>query len=82
MFKISKWEVGHPDLKIGDLCLLHQTKGKCRLQGYKYCCVHSITNSRDDRVCTVGVKYFNYPSKKAKFATVDVRNLSLIPNLN
>ena len=81
LFKISKWEVGHPDLKIGDLCLLHQTKGKCGLKGYKYCRIHSILSSRDDRVHTVEVKYFNYPSKKAKFATVDVRSLSLIPNL-
>ena len=42
LFKISKWEVGHPDLKVGDLCLLHQVKGKLGLQGYKYCCVDSI----------------------------------------
>ena len=28
LFKISKWETGHPDLKEGDLCLLHQKKGK------------------------------------------------------
>ena len=81
LFKISKWEVGHPDLKVGDLCLLHQVKGKLGLQGYKYCCVDSIVASRDNKVRTVVVKYFNYPSKKAKFATVDVRSLSLIPNL-
>ena len=24
IFKISKWESGYPDLKVGDLCLLHQ----------------------------------------------------------
>ena len=29
LFKIYKWEMGHPDLKKGDLCLLHQNKGKC-----------------------------------------------------
>ena len=23
LFKIPRWEVGHPDLKVGDLCLLH-----------------------------------------------------------
>ena len=23
LFKISKWETGHPELKKGDLCLLH-----------------------------------------------------------
>ena len=81
LFKISKWEVGHPDLKVRDLCLLHQVKGKLGLQGYKYCRVDSIVASRDNKVCTVVVKYYNYPSKKAKFATVDVRSLSLIPNL-
>ena len=82
LFKIPRWEVGHPDLKVGDLCLLHQVKGKLGLQGYKYCRVDSIVDSRDNRVRTVVVKYFNIPSKKAKFATVDVRSLSLIPNLN
>ena len=41
----------------------------------------SIVASRDNKVRTVVVKYYNYPSKKAKFATVDVRSLSLIPNL-
>ena len=81
LFKISKWEVGHPDLKVGDLCLLHHVKGKLGLQGYKYCHVDSIVVSRDNKVRTVVVKYYNYPSKKAKFATVDVRSLSLIPNL-
>ena len=81
LFKISKWEVSHPDLKVRDLCLLHQVKGKLGLQGYKYCCVDSIVASRDNKVWTVVVKYYNYPSKKAKFATVDVRSLSLIPNL-
>ena len=81
LFKISKWEVGHPDLKVGDLCLLHQVKGKLGLQGYKYCCVDSIVDFRDNKVHTVVVKYYNYPSKKAKFPTVDVRSLSLIPNL-
>ena len=81
LFKISKWEVSHPDLKVGDLCLLHQVKGKLVLQGYKYCRVDSIVVSRDNKVRTVVVKYYNYPSKKAKFATVDVRSLSLIPNL-
>ena len=80
--KISKWEAGHPDLKVGDLCLLHQVKGKLGTQGYKYCRVDSIIESRDNKVRTVIVKYYNYPSKKAKFATVDVRSLSLIPNLN
>ena len=69
-------------LKVGDLCLLHQVKGKLGLQGYKYCRVDSIVASRDNKVCTVVVKYYNYPSKKVKFATVDVRSLSLIPNLN
>ena len=81
LFKIPRWEVGHPDLKVGDICLLHQVKGKLGFEGYKYCHVDSIVDSRDNKVCTVVVKYYNYPSKKAKLATVDVRSLSLIPNL-
>ena len=28
IFRISKWEIGHPDLKEGDLCPLQQNKGK------------------------------------------------------
>ena len=35
LFKISKWETGHPDLKEGDLCLLHQKKGRCGVKSYK-----------------------------------------------
>ena len=82
LFKISKWETGHPDLKEGDLCLLHQKKGKCGIQSYKYCRVHKLFPSeRDSKVRTVEIKYFNSPSKKAKYSTVDVRKLSLIPDL-
>ena len=82
LFKISKWETGHPDLKKGDLCLLHQNKGKCGLQSYKYCRIHRvIPSARDAKVCTVEIKYFNYPSRKPKYSIVDVRKLSLIPNL-
>ena len=82
LFKISKWETGHPDLKEGDLCLLHQKKGKCGIQSYKYCRVNKLVPSeRDSKVRTVEVKYFNSPSKKAKYSTVDLRKLSLIPDL-
>ena len=82
LFKISKLESGHPDLRVGDLCLLHQKKGKCGVKSYKYCCVHRlVTSKRDSKVCTVEVKYYNSPSKKAKYSTVDVRKLSLIPDL-
>merc|ERR1712105_419046 len=82
LFKISKWTSDHPDLKEGDLCLLHLKKGKCGIQGYKYCRVSKIVPSlRDNKVRTVEVKYYNAPSKKAKYTTVDVRKLSLIPNL-
>ena len=82
LFKISKWETGHPDLKEGDLCLLHQKKGKCGIRSYKYCRVHKLVPSeRDSKVRTVEVKYYNSPSKKAKYSTVDVRKLSLIPDL-
>ena len=81
LFKISKWESGHLDLREGDLCLLHQKKGKCGIQTYKYCCVQRvITSERDNRVRTVEIKYFNSPSKKAMFSTVDVRKLSIIPD--
>ena len=82
LFKISKWETGHPDLKEGDLCLLHQKKGKCGLKSYKYCHIHKlIPSERDSKVCTVEIKYYNSPSKKPKYSTVDVRKLSLIPDL-
>ena len=82
LFKISKWETGHLDLKKGDLCPLHQKKGKCGIQSYKYCCVHRIIPSvRDSKVCTVEIKYFNSPSKNPKYSTLDIRKLSLIPNL-
>ena len=57
LFKISKWETGHPDLKKGDLCLLHQNKGKCGLQSYKYCRIHRvIPSARDAKVRTVEIK--------------------------
>ena len=82
LFKISKWETGHPDLREGDLCLLHQRKGRCGVKSYKYCRVHRIIPSeRDNKVCIVEIKYYNSPSKKAKYSTVDVRKLSLIPDL-
>ena len=82
LFQISEWEVGHPDLKEGDLYLLHQKEGKCGIKGYKYCTVNKLIPSKDKRVHTVEVKYFNSPSKKAKFSMVNIRKLSLIPNLN
>merc|ERR1712105_543210 len=82
LFKISKWTSDLPDLKVGDLCLLHLKKGKCGVQGYKYCRVSKTAPSqRDNKVRTVEVKYYNAPSKKAKYSIVDVRKLSLIPNL-
>ena len=46
------------------------------------CRVSKIAPSqRDNKVRTVEVKYYNAPSKKAKYSMVDVRKLSLIPNL-
>ena len=79
MFKVSKWEVGHPDLQIRDYCLLHQKKGRHGLVGYKYCCVTELLESR---VCTIKVKYYNSPSKKAKFLETYVRKLTLVPSIN
>ena len=35
--------------------------------------------SRDNRVRTVRVKYYNSPSTKPKYLTTDVRKLTLIP---
>ena len=71
----------NPDLKKGDLCLLHQKKGKCGIQCYKYCPVHRVIPSvRDSKVRTVEIKYFNSPSKKPKYSIVNIRKLSLIPN--
>ena len=48
LFKISKWETGYPYLKKSDLCLLHQNKGKCGLQSYKYCRIHRVIPSDRD----------------------------------
>ena len=81
LFRISKWEIGHPNLKEGDLCLLQQKKGKLGLKSYKYCHVHKVLKSRDDKVCTVEIKYFNPLSSKPRFCIVDVRKLSLVPLL-
>ena len=41
-----------------------------------------IPSARDSKVRTVEIKYFNYPSRKPKYSIVDVRKLSLIPNLS
>ena len=82
MFKVSRWEVGHPDLQVGDLCLLHQKKGRHGLQSYKYCRVEELLESRDGRTRTVKIKYFNSPSNKPKYVISDVRKLTLIPKIS
>ena len=62
LLKIPKWRTEQPDLQEGDLCLLHQKKGKWGLPMYKYCHVlKTIPSQRDGRVRTVEVKYFNAP---------------------
>ena len=67
LFKISKWETGHPDHKKGDMCFLQQKRGKCGIQSYKYCRDHRIIPSlRNSKVHTVEIKYFNYLSKNPK----------------
>ena len=40
-----------------------------------------IPSERDSKVCTVEIKYYNSSSKNPKYSTVDVRKLSLIPDL-
>ena len=82
MFKVSRWEVGHPDLQVGDLCLLHQKKGRHGLQSYKYCRVEELLESHDGRTQTVKIKYFNSPSNKPKYVISDVRKLTLIPKIS
>ena len=53
LFKIPKWEKGHPGLKEGDLCLLHTRKGKWGIPSYKYC-----------RVLHSAGKTYNFPPSK------------------
>ena len=57
---------GH-QTKQGDPDLIHDYK--------------QVPTRRDNKSRAVEGKYFNSPSKKGKFSTVDVRKLSLIPNL-
>ena len=79
LLKIPKWSLEHPELQEGDLCLLHQKKGKRSLPVYKYCQVLKVIPSqRDGKVQTVQVKNFNSPLRKAKSTIVDIRNLSSI----
>ena len=82
MFKVSRWEKDCPDLQVGDLCLLDQKKGRHGLQGYKYCRVEELIESRDGRTRTVKIKYFNSPSTKPKYVVSDVRKLTLIPKIS
>ena len=70
------------NLQPGDICLLHQKKGKHSVIGYKYCKVIETVPSRDKLIRTVKVAYFNYPSKVRKSVLVDVRRLSLIQPLS
>ena len=78
LFNISKWETGHPYLKKGDLCLLHQNKGKCRLQSYKHCRVNrAIPSAWDAKVCTVEI---NYSAKAVTTALNTVFGIRNLPN--
>ena len=80
LLRIPKWSSGSVQLKAGDLCLLHHRKSKWSIPTYKYCRILEVLPShRDGNVRMVRVQYYNFPSKKAKIATVDVRNISLIP---
>ena len=79
LLKIPKWNLDSAELQVGDLCLLHQRKGKWSIPTYKYCRILKVLPSqRDGRIRTVQIQYYNSPSRKAKSTTVDVRNLSLI----
>ena len=79
LLRIPKWSSESAELQAGDLCLLHQRKGKWSIPTYKYCRILEVLPSqRDGKVRTVKIQYYNSPSRKAKSATVDVRNLSLI----
>jgi hypothetical protein len=76
LLRIPKWNTGSVQVEPGDICLLHQRGGKWSITRYKYCKVIEVLPSqRDGRVRSVKIQYFNSPSKKAKIATVDIRNI-------
>ena len=79
LYQVKKWQEKAPDLTVGDICLLHQTFGKHKVVCYKYCRVTKTIPSADGLVRTVEVKYLNFPSKRGKLTTVDVRRLTLLP---
>ena len=78
LFKISKWETGHPDPKKGDLCHLHPNKGICRLQSFKHCSVNrAVLYAWDAKVCTAEI---NYSAKAVTTAINTVLGIINLPN--
>ena len=49
---------------------------------YVYILFYKSCSIKGQKIINIEVKYSNLSSKKAKFTTVDVRKLSLIPNIN
>ena len=68
--------MGHPDPKKGDLCLLHQNKGICRLQSFKHCSVNrAVLYAWDAKVCTAEINYSAKAVTTAQNTVFEIRNL-------
>ena len=80
LFENKKWIHSKANLNIGDICLIHLTKGKHAPQGYKYAKVIELCPSTDGLVRKVKVTYYNVPSLKAKVMEIDVRRLTVLPD--
>ena len=77
-----KWSNQHPNVQIGDICLLISHKGSAgkMITFYKYCKVIKTLPSDDNLVRKVIIEY-RIPSLKQKQVCVDVRRLIILPTL-
>ena len=71
-FPNKTWKTPHPNIKAGDVCLLHKNLGKHVAASYKYCKVLQATTNQDRLVRKVVIKYYNVLSKRAKQREVDI----------
>ena len=73
LFPNKTWKTPHPNIKAGDMCLLHENLPKKHAAAsYKYCRVMRATPDQDRLVRKAVIKYFNVLSKRAKQREVDI----------
>ena len=72
----------HPNIKAGDVCLLHESLGKHSVASYKYCKVMQAKPNQDGLLRKAVIKYYNVPSMKAKRREVDIWQLTLLPSVD